>query len=159
MIQMNREQGAGLELFLDRVDQVTRRLQRDLECCDRALVGCCGLTVAQSYALLVLQELGSATMNEFAAEMRLHGTTMTRMVDALINKGLVERRPDAEDRRIVRVALSPAGQEMAGKLQQSKRQLLASSLAEIPAEEQGMLLRALERMAELVEKLSAQSCG
>jgi DNA-binding MarR family transcriptional regulator len=159
MMQVNQERGTGVELFSERVDQVTRRLQRDLECCDRALVGCCGLTVAQSYALLALQELGSATMNEFAAEMRLHGTTMTRMVDALIEKGMVERRPDPDDRRIVRVALTHSGQEMAGKLQESKRRLLASALAEIPAAEQGMLLRALERMAELVEKLSAQCCG
>ena len=147
------------ELFLDRVDQVTRRLQRNLECCDRALVGCCGLTVAQSYALLALQELGTATMNEFAAEMRLHGTTMTRMVDALIDKGLVERRPDPEDRRIVRVALSPAGQEMVGKLQESKRRLLSSALADFSAGEQGMILKALERMAEVLEKLSEQCCG
>ncbi len=100
-MQIHSAQGLTVELFLDRVDRVMHRLQRDLECCDRALVDCCGVTVAQSYALLALWELGQATMNEFAAEMRLHGTTMTRMVDALIEKGLVERRADPEDRRIV----------------------------------------------------------
>ncbi len=147
------------ELFLDRVDRLTRRLQRNLECCDRALVACCGLTVAQSYALLALQELGTVTMNEFAAEMRLHGTTMTRMVDALIDKGLVERRPDPEDRRIVRVALSPAGQEMVGKLQEAKRQLISAELADFSPSEQGMTLKALERMAEVLEKLSERCCG
>lgn len=147
-----------LELLFDRTDQVTRRLQRDLESCDRALVGCCGLTVAQFNAMLALQELGSATMNEFAAEMRLHGTTMTRMVDALIEKGFVERRPDPEDRRIVRVDLSAAGHEMAERLRVSKRQLLGSAMAEIPAGEQETVLRALERVAVLLEKLSSQ-CG
>jgi DNA-binding MarR family transcriptional regulator len=147
------------ELFPDRVDQLTRRLQRDLECCDRALVACCGLTVAQSYALLALQELGTVTMNEFATQMRLHGTTMTRMVDALTDKGLVERGPDPEDRRIVRVALSPAGQEMVRKLQEGKRQLLSSALADFPASEQGMVLKALERIADVLEKLSERCCG
>lgn len=147
------------ELFLDRLDQVTRRLQRDLECCDRALVACCGLTVAQSYALLGLQALGAATMNEFATEMRLHGTTMTRMVDALIDKGLVERRPDPEDRRVVRVALSPAGEEMAQRLQESKRKLLSSALEDLPAAEQSMVLKALERLAEMLEHQGAPCCG
>jgi len=147
-----------VEPLLDRIDKVTRRLQRDLECCDRALVGCCGLTVSQSNAMLALQGLGRATMNEFAVEMRLHGTTMTRMVDALIEKGLVERMPDAEDRRIVRVALSPAGQEMAERLQVSKRELLSSALAQIPAGEQEWLLTGLERMADLLEKLG-QRCN
>jgi DNA-binding MarR family transcriptional regulator len=147
------------DLLIDRLDHVTRRLQRDLECCDRALVGCCGLTVAQSNAMLTLQGLGSATMNEFAAEMRLHGTTMTRMVDALIEKGLVERRPDAEDRRIVRVGLSPAGQEMAARLQASKQELLSSALAEMPAGERETMLKALERVADLLGKLTSQCCS
>ena len=147
------------DLFLDRIDHLTRRLQRNLECCDRGLVGCCGLTVAQSYALLALQELGTATMNEFAAEMRLHGTTMTRMVDALVDKGMVQRTPDPEDRRIVRVALSPAGQDMVGKLQEAKRRLLSAELAGFSGGEQSMILQALERMAEVLEKLSGQCCG
>ncbi len=148
----------SVDLLLERVDRVTRRLQRDLECCDQALVGCCDLTVAQSYALLALEGLGVATMNEFAAEMRLHGTTMTRMVDALIEKGLVERRPDVEDRRIVRVGLSPAGQKLAGQLRETKRALLSAALADLPAGEQAMVVKALERMAELLEKLST-GCG
>jgi DNA-binding MarR family transcriptional regulator len=149
----------AVDMLLDQADRVTRRLQRGLECCDRALVGCCGLTVAQSYALLTLQELGTATMNEFAAEMRLHGTTMTRMVDALIDKGLVKRSADAEDRRIVRVSLSSAGQEMATRLQESKRKLLSSALVDIPAGEREKVVEALERMAEVLEKLSGQCCN
>ncbi len=158
-MQISQTQGVTDQSFLDRVDQVTRRLLRDLECCDRALVSCCGLTVAQSYALLALGELGTATMNEFAAEMRLHGTTMTRMVDALTAKGLVERRPDQEDRRIVRVALSPAGQEVATRVSESKRTMLEEALADLPAGDQGMVLKALERMADLLGRISASCCG
>jgi hypothetical protein len=43
-------------ILLDQLDRLTRRLQRNLECCDRALVTCCGLTVSQAHALLTLQE-------------------------------------------------------------------------------------------------------
>ena len=113
------------EVFLVQLDRLTRRLQRNLECCDRALVTCCGITVSQAYALLALQEAGALAMNDFAAAMRLHGTTMSRMADALVEKGLVERRPDPEDRRIVRVALSAQGQAIAERVQQSKRQVLS----------------------------------
>jgi DNA-binding MarR family transcriptional regulator len=148
-----------VELSVDRLDRVMRRLQRDLECCDRALVSCCGVTVAQSYALLALRELGAATMNEFATEMRLHGTTMTRMVDALIDKGMVERKSDPEDRRVVRVSLSAAGEEVAAQVQESKRGLLSAALADLPANEQNMVLQALERMADMLERLSERCCG
>ncbi|MDO8670919.1 MAG: MarR family transcriptional regulator, partial [Dehalococcoidia bacterium] len=103
---------ASLELFVAQIDRLARRMMRNFECCDRTLVTCCDLTAAQAYSLLTLAELGEATMNELATEMRLHGTTMTRMVDSLVEKGLTERRQDPEDRRVVKVALSQLGQEM-----------------------------------------------
>src|SRR3990172_6665355 len=69
---------ATLDRFVDEVDQLSRRLMRNIECCDRMLVGTVSLTAAQAYTLLALYERGDVTMNELATEMRLHGTTMTR---------------------------------------------------------------------------------
>jgi DNA-binding MarR family transcriptional regulator len=57
------------------------------------------------------------------------------------------------------VALTSQGREMVERLQQSKREMLASALAEIPAGEQEPVLRALERMADLVEKLASRCCS
>lgn len=36
---------------------------------------------------------------------------LSRLVDRLVERGLVERREDAGDRRVVRLALTPAGRE------------------------------------------------
>src|SRR3989304_5115961 len=122
MIQLSFWEGsvAGLEDFVDAVDRLSRRLMRNVECCDRVLMASYGLTATQAYALLALYESGEVTMNELASEMRLHSTTRTRRVDSLVEKGLAERSHDPQDRRIVRVGLSVQGQETVQELQVCK---------------------------------------
>jgi len=149
----------SLEDFVDAVDRLSRRLMRNLECCDRVLVASCDLTASQAYSLLALQELGEVTMNELARDMRLHGTTMTRMVDSLVEKGLAERKPDSEDRRVVRVGLSARGQETVRELQTCKRQFLAAAFASLSDGEREAILKALRRLAETAQDLGARCCA
>ncbi|MBI4318036.1 MAG: MarR family transcriptional regulator [Chloroflexi bacterium] len=150
---------ASLERFVDEVDRLSRRLMRNLECCDRILVASCELTAAQAYSLLALGERGEVTMNELAAEMRLHSTTMTRMVDSLIEKGLAERKQDPEDRRVVRVSLSERGQETVEALQDCKRRFFAAAFAGLSDDERGAILKALRRLAATAEEMGARCCA
>jgi len=149
---------AGLEDFVDAVDRLSRRLMRNVECCDRVLTAGYGLTATQAYSLLALHERGEVTMNELASEMRLHGTTMTRMVDSLVEKGLAERRQDPEDRRVVRVGLSATGRETVQELQECKREFLSAAFAELSDSERDTILRAIQRLVSTVEELGSRCC-
>ncbi len=149
----------SLDSFLDQVDRLTRRLIRNVEYCDRALVTCCDLTAAQAYALLTLQETGEITMNELASEMRLHSTTMTRMIDNLIEKGLVERRQDPDDRRVVRVGLSQPGDSTALRLKRTKREFLETAFSGLSDIERSALLSALQRLESIAEALGEGCCA
>lgn len=149
----------GLDEFVDAVDRLSRRLMRNVECCDRVLMAELGLTATQAYSLLALHEGGEVAMNELASEMRLHGTTMTRMVDSLVEKGLAERRPDPQDRRIVRVGLSSLGQETVRDLQECKRRFLSAAFAGLSDGEREVILKALGRLATTVEDLGARCCA
>jgi DNA-binding MarR family transcriptional regulator len=150
---------ADINGFVDEVDRLMRRLDRNIECCDRALVTCCGLTAAQASSLLTLRDHGPLTMNEFAAEMKLHATTMTRMVDALVDKGLVERQNDRQDRRIVCVALTSEGRETAGLVQDTKRDMLGDAFAGLSPAEQSTILQALGRLTAAAEQLGSHCCA
>ena len=50
-------------------------------------------------------------MSELAASAGVAPPTATRMLDALVRDGLVERTPCEHDRRVVRVALTAAGRD------------------------------------------------
>lgn len=145
--------------FAKELDHVTRRLLRDLEWCDRALVSCCNVTTAQAGALLTVAEYGPVTMNELASHMRLHGTTMTRMVDALVSKGLVRRAEDAEDRRVVRVGLTIDGQHHVTELQRAKEEFYSAALAGMSITEQGEMLALLKRLAQVADQMAERCCG
>ena len=50
-----------------------------------------------------------ASQRELAQHMRIEPRTLVRHLDKLAHEGLVERRPDPDDRRVVRVVVTPAG--------------------------------------------------
>ncbi|MBE9482740.1 MAG: MarR family transcriptional regulator [Chloroflexi bacterium] len=54
----------------------------------------------------------SVTMGELSKSLSVPLSTATRMVDWLVDNGYLERLPDAEDRRVVRVTLTNLGQEI-----------------------------------------------
>jgi DNA-binding MarR family transcriptional regulator len=67
----------------------------------------CGLSVVQASALLQID--GSMSMRELAARLGGHASNATGIADRLAARGLVERREDADDRRVKRLGLTPEG--------------------------------------------------
>lgn len=67
--------------------------------------------------LAALSEEPGMRMSELAESAALAPATLTRHVDWLVERALVVRRIDAEDRRIALVALSKPGDVLVGQLQ------------------------------------------
>lgn len=70
------------------------------------------LTVSHSYCLRILYFQGQRTMGELAKDLDVRLSTMTGIVDQLEGKGLVERVDHPDDRRSLRVALTPKGRKL-----------------------------------------------
>ncbi|MBW4720517.1 MarR family winged helix-turn-helix transcriptional regulator [Saccharothrix obliqua] len=87
-----------------------------------------GLTVDQWLVLAALAEERGLTMTELTARTPASGPTVTRVVDKLVGTALAYREVDPEDRRRVRVYLSPRGRalhkRLAGKVADVERRLL-----------------------------------
>jgi DNA-binding MarR family transcriptional regulator len=134
-------------------------LVRAHELCDRACLAQNGVTAAQGYTLLAFPEQDGLTMNALSDQMRLSNSTMTRMIDQLVQKGFVLRRPDDEDRRVVRVELTDQGREIRSTLEQSLRDLFSLVLNEIDEAERPLILHALEQVTRsVVSVLSLKNC-
>jgi DNA-binding MarR family transcriptional regulator len=83
-----------------------RRFQRWSE--DRAKA--VGLTPAQHQLLLAVKGHGSPpSIGEVAGHLLLRHHSAVELVDRAVDAGLVERVPDVEDHRIVRLALTRSG--------------------------------------------------
>jgi len=75
---------------------------------------------------------------------------MTRIAARLEEQGLLERRVDAADRRVARVAMSPAGEALLEDNRTRRDAFLTARLQDLTPEERTVLSRAvplLERLA------------
>ena len=70
------------------------------------------MTVAQLRVLLLLHTEGPSRMSSIAATLGIAVSTATGIIDNLVKKGLVTRRDDTEDRRVVICSLSVHGQQI-----------------------------------------------
>ncbi|MCU0494400.1 MAG: MarR family transcriptional regulator [Chloroflexaceae bacterium] len=68
------------------------------------------LTVPQ-FAILSHATLEGVPLSEISSRMLCDNSNLTGIVDRLISKGLVERRPDPQDRRVSLICLTRAGAE------------------------------------------------
>ena len=77
-----------------------------------------GVTAAQFKVLIIVSQYGVDTPAELCRFLSLDSGSMTRMLDRLEQKGLIARRRCPQDRRQVRLELTPDGHILADQLPQ-----------------------------------------
>lgn len=82
-----------------------------------------GVTPVQYALLWVLWEGDGRSGAELGERLQLDGATIVGILDRLEAAGLLERRPDAHDRRVNRIFLRPAGRELQGLLEREMDEL------------------------------------
>jgi len=103
--------------------------------------------------LQTVAEQGDATVGELAHAAGVATPTVTRVLGSLERDGIVERRRDQADRRVVRIRLTPAGRG----LMDEKRAWIAERQREVYAglseADRRAATRLMRRFAALLEEL------
>src|ERR671930_70118 len=73
----------------------------------------------QQAQLLTMVSSGELTHGELASRLHCDKTNVTGLVDRLERRGLVRRRPDVDDRRVMRVGLTERGGELGARFRKS----------------------------------------
>jgi DNA-binding MarR family transcriptional regulator len=105
------------------------------------------LSLTHLATLYVLQQQEALTVNRVAESVGLSVSQASRVVDHLVGHGLVTRTEDARDRRSKRVAISPRGRQLLGTFERDVTEAQFSVIAELPAEDQAVIVRAIDLMA------------
>jgi DNA-binding MarR family transcriptional regulator len=111
-----------------------------------------GLTFPQSMLLLELRRGGRLSMGELSQRLQITQGVVTRMVDLILEKGLVERSRDEADRRVVQVELSRKGAGIARQIEEYNQRRMAEVLAAVPEKERYYLLEFLKGLQKQFEK-------
>ncbi len=85
--------------------------------------------------LVALLARPGRTVTGLAEACLLQQPTMTKLLDRMVRDGLVARAPDARDRRVIRIALTPDGEARAAELRAAAERYEAQLLARHPQAE------------------------
>jgi len=86
------------------------------------------------------------TMSELGSELKVPMSTATRIVDGLVQGGMVERVNDPNDRRVVRVKMSKNGRKLYETGTAYTKQRITNLLKDFSAEEQSQLLSLMNKL-------------
>ena len=108
------------------------------------------LSDTQLAALATLVRHGAMSPGDLAEHEKVQPPSMTRVIAALVDWGLVTRAPHPTDRRQVILTVTPDGRSLVQKVRRRKEAWLAQRLAELSPQERATLREA----APILEKLS-----
>lgn len=115
------------------------------------------LTLEQFWLLRQLWQQGPMTVGELATALGITPGSVTIACKRLEKDGRVTRDRQAQDERVVRVALTPEANEILDVWLARRREVFARFLEHMGPDEQLDLIRMIERVLEVARSSSAIS--
>ncbi len=109
-----------------------------------------GTTRAQWIVLFRLRQQEGLSQVDLADVLELQPISLVRLLDRLVEHGLLERRPDPRDRRANRLFLTRAGRQLVDDLDSLRDSIATDVLQEIPA---SAIETSLETLREIKERI------
>jgi DNA-binding MarR family transcriptional regulator len=115
-----------------------------------------GLTYPQYLVMLVLWEDRSASVKALGERLALDSGTLTPLLKRLEQRGLVTRRRDADDERVVRIELTPEGQKLRARATAVPAGLArCAGLGGLDAQGRARLASLRQELVALAERIEA----
>ena len=106
------------------------------------------LPLAHLETLRFVGDRKNPTMRDVAAYLRIAAPSATAIIEELADKGLLSRKPDSADRRLVRLFLSQKGKSLVAKHLKLRMQTLRSLVAPLSATDKRELARILLKLVK-----------
>ena len=101
----------------------------------------------------LLDEEGTLCISEIGDMIKVAKAQMTHSIDKLTSLDMIERVPDAVDRRKTRVRLTAEGKKLIAKIDRAVKRRMKESLSWLKDEELARFLEALKYLTATFEKL------
>jgi DNA-binding MarR family transcriptional regulator len=110
-----------------------------------------GLSLTAAATLGTLERSGPCRLTALAVSEGVTQPAMTQLIGRLAGSGLVERRADAADARVVYVQITAEGRDLVATRREARARRLSGLLAALSAADQRALAAALPAMRALAE--------
>lgn len=135
--------------FLDLHSKTAKALRAAAE----AAVGRHGLRLGHDHLLAALWERDGRTPGEIAAAVNVSTPAVTKVAARMADAGLIVRRGDDHDNRLVRLWLTDAGRALREPVEATRRSLEDAVTANLTTAEREHLLSALTKIHQVACEL------
>jgi MarR family transcriptional regulator for hemolysin len=118
-----------------------------------------GITRAQWAVLVRLDHSEGVNQSELAEVLDLQPITLTRLLDKLCDSGLIERRPDPDDRRVKRLFLTAAAHPLLKQLGILGEETMGGAMEGVSEDETKQMVSRLGIVKENLRRLIQQRPG
>ena len=116
-----------------------------------------GTTRAQWIVLFRLRDQEGLSQVDLADVLELQPISLVRLLDRLVEHGLVERKHDPRDRRANRLFLTPAGRQLADDLDSLRESIATDVLQDVPDAAIEISLKTLRDIKERIKTFAEPS--
>ena len=113
-----------------------------------------GTTRAQWIVLFRLRQQEGLSQVDLADVLELQPISLVRLLDRLVEHGLLERRPDPRDRRANKLFLTKAGRRLVDDLDSLRDAIATDVLRDVPAD---AIRASLDTLVEIKERIKTSS--
>jgi DNA-binding MarR family transcriptional regulator len=103
-----------------------------------------GVSLLGFQVLAILEMRDAIPMGHLAEELDVALPNATGLVNRMEERGLVARRDDPADRRVVLVELTPAGRRLIGEMESERRDRMARLFGQLDPVQQDRLLQSVK---------------
>jgi DNA-binding MarR family transcriptional regulator len=150
----NRSQASNEEFLVYQTLRLQNLINEIIQCCeDKRLYESQRFAVpfAELKCLMLFEGERYLTVKGIAQKLDVAKSRVTKLIDGLIQKGLVERIHDPRDGRIKLISLTPEGQRKSEEIAAFRREIHSKILLQLSAEERTNTLSSLELLRSAME--------
>ncbi len=115
------------------------------------------LTIQQFWVMLVLLEQGTTSLHPLAQQVWMDDPTASRVVKAMVGRGLLRTQSDPKHGRRILISLAPKALSLAQDLQDLAAEIKAALVAGLSLDEQTAMRRGLLTMIANLDDMLAGS--
>lgn len=107
--------------------------------------------------LAILNDANGLPISEIANKLLIPKPQMTRLINNLVKSGMTERQPNLQDRRVVKIVLTPNGKTTLTQCEEILKNNIRKRLSYLTEKELEELSQVLTKLRDLGSRLEKRS--
>ena len=131
--------------------ELQRRIDRDRRQYELDAWMRLNLGIGQLKTLFFISNRGATTTGKLATALKVTPTNITGIIDRLLEKNLITRTGDPDDRRVLVLRTTPKGDELVAELRQKRRERMTELFNHLSEKEAEIVAQGLKIMVKAID--------